>query len=262
LFRLIAMDLDGTLLDQNNTISPRNNSVLTRLHRRGLRIVACTARAPYASGLPIPELFAFDGLIGCNGALIYRQGKVFAMHYHTAEAIRTVYLRLEKEIPGVRFGYNAVSDTVMETNYDPRTIWPDTRYRQIRFPQEIGPGIKLLIPLDGRCTYEKVCAGLEPDMSPVCIDRGAMSQVMPEGVDKSRALLELAASWDIGPEEILSFGDDYNDLEMLRVSGRGVAMENAEEAVKRAADDVAPPHDADGIARYLLAHDGELDGRA
>ena len=77
---------------------------------------------------------------------------------------------------------------------------------------------------------------------------GFMCEFSPAGVTKWSAIQRLAASWAIGHEAICAVGDDVNDVPMIRAAGLGVAMGNAQEVVKAAADLVVPTHDEDGLA--------------
>lgn len=77
---------------------------------------------------------------------------------------------------------------------------------------------------------------------------------MNKKAQKMRAVKEIAAHYQITPEEIVAFGDDYNDMEMLQGCGIGVAMENAIDDVKRLADEVCADNDADGVAGWLEQH--------
>ena len=80
---------------------------------------------------------------------------------------------------------------------------------------------------------------------------GYMCEIAPYGVSKWTGVMRLAAEWDIRPEEICAVGDDVNDIPMIAAAGLGVAMENALEAVKAAADRIAPSHDDDGLVQVV-----------
>jgi hydroxymethylpyrimidine pyrophosphatase-like HAD family hydrolase len=80
---------------------------------------------------------------------------------------------------------------------------------------------------------------------------GFMCEIAPHGVSKWTGIRHLADDWGIRPEEMCAVGDDVNDIPMIRAAGLGVAMENAQEVVKAAADRVAPSNDADGVASVV-----------
>ena len=74
---------------------------------------------------------------------------------------------------------------------------------------------------------------------------------MPQGIDKARSLERLLSSLSLKKENLLAFGDGYNDISMLRYAGLGVAMANASEEVKKAANRITLSNDEDGVARIL-----------
>ena len=76
-------------------------------------------------------------------------------------------------------------------------------------------------------------------------------EVLPRGVNKGVALKEVMSRLSIPLEAVVAFGDGMNDLELLKVAGKGVAMENAHPELKAQADDVAAHHDQEGVARYI-----------
>ena len=81
--------------------------------------------------------------------------------------------------------------------------------------------------------------------------RGFMCEIAPAGITKWHSILRLADEWGIGPEEICAVGDDVNDIPMIRGAGLGVAMGNAPDEVKAAADRVAPCNNSDGLVEVV-----------
>ncbi|HYW79576.1 MAG TPA: HAD hydrolase family protein, partial [Thermoguttaceae bacterium] len=81
--------------------------------------------------------------------------------------------------------------------------------------------------------------------------RGFMCEIAPAGVTKWSAIQRLATQWGIETEQICAVGDDVNDIPMIRAAGLGIAMGNALEPVKQAADRLAPTHDEDGLVRVV-----------
>ncbi|MDE2727113.1 MAG: HAD-IIB family hydrolase, partial [Gemmatimonadota bacterium] len=76
-------------------------------------------------------------------------------------------------------------------------------------------------------------------------------EIVPAGVSKAKALAFLGERYGIGAERMISIGDNFNDLDMIEYAGLGVAMGNAPDGVRRAADLVAPDNDADGVAHVI-----------
>ena len=78
-----------------------------------------------------------------------------------------------------------------------------------------------------------------------------MCEIAPFGVSKWSGIMQLADEWGIRPEEICAVGDDVNDIPMIEAAGLGVAMGNALDEVKAAADRIAPSHDDDGLVQVV-----------
>lgn len=75
--------------------------------------------------------------------------------------------------------------------------------------------------------------------------------IMPKGINKGRSLLEIADYYGIDHEDTIAFGDEINDIEMIKAAGRGIAMGNASEIIKEVADNITLTNDQDGIAHYI-----------
>jgi hydroxymethylpyrimidine pyrophosphatase-like HAD family hydrolase len=83
------------------------------------------------------------------------------------------------------------------------------------------------------------------------VARDLFGQIMHRNATKSQAIATLAAHWDIKSEEIVAFGDDLNDIDMLQYAGIGIAMGNALDDVKAVSDYVCDTNENDGIAKWL-----------
>ena len=114
--------------------------------------------------------------------------------------------------------------------------------------------VKLLIrPADGH--HDDVLRVLTEHYSDVLLATSSgvagLIEVSLAGISKGTVIDVLAKEWGIAPEHAIAFGDQPNDLDMLRWAGWGVAMENADPAVRAEADEIAPHHDEDGVAQVL-----------
>ena len=93
-----------------------------------------------------------------------------------------------------------------------------------------------------------------PDALYLTVSRDGLAQIMHREATKSKAVAELARFWGIPQNEILAFGDDLNDLDLLSYAGTSVAMENAVGEARVIADDICPCNDEDGVAVWLAEH--------
>ena len=278
-YRLLAIDVDGTLVNSRDELTPATRQALARARGAGIRVVLATGRR-YSRTLDLVEPLAIEvPLITSSGALVKHPAghqTLFCAEFphsvlESALAISSgcgydVLLCADTYGEGFDFYYARRDVSTPELaeyvalNPDCGRSWPDL----VREPppgvfmafmmgtreQMLGLDRRLHAALPGRLTTHVL-------RSPRY--RGFICEVAPAGVTKWSAIQRLAASWDIGPEAICAVGDDVNDVPMIRAAGLGVAMGDAQDVVKAAADLVVPTHDEDGLAwlvERLLADAG------
>lgn len=277
-YGLIALDLDGTLLTSRKDISPRTRAALSAARERGIVTVIATGRTA-RSAREFSRQIGGGPVICCNGAAILDEQGAFV----TAKGLPLAPLRRALEV--------CRAEGVMTECYTPEDIVLDQPIAQARaYLRWVRPRLSLtrsLISLVGlwRMNRMRVVRNLlkwteQPDLPPVLKlmiiseDRGALGrvaqrigaempglgvtssgpdnlEVMAAGVSKGAGLEQLGARLKIARSAIIAFGDSDNDLEMLRYAGVGVAMGNAADSVKAAADRVTATCDEDGIAQTI-----------
>ena len=269
--RLIATDLDRTLLDSAGGVSPRTREALDAATSAGIHVVPATARNPV--GLRhLEPVVGFDEWALCsNGA--------FGVHLTTrellfsdevpAEVIARFVTVLDAAVPGVRYaevreggerfvaqdGYAELSTFADHKRYPSamraETLEVVTRasalklvFRHASMPSpELYEFTRILVDageLDGRL-FEMTLSGAQ------------FVEVMAAGVSKATGLAQLCTRLGVDRSEVLAFGDGLNDKEMLAWSGHGVAVANAEATVKDVADELTTSNDEDGVARIIEA---------
>lgn len=261
--RLVATDLDGTLLDPAGSVTPRVRAALDAARAAGIIVVPVTARQPI--GLrAIAEQAGFDGWALCgNGA--------YAIHLSTheqlfaAEIAAPVQQRIARElgerIPDLLFA--SVRDAgevfVAQDGYASVAHLSDHK----RDPDSMGgvpladvlaaPSLKLVIRHRTRTPSEIFAVLRELDQTgfEATLSGAPFVEIMAEGVTKATGLSALCAELGIDQAETLALGDALNDVEMLCWAGRGVAMANAEPEALAAADEVTASNAEDGVALVL-----------
>jgi len=261
--RLIATDLDGTLLDESGEVSPRTRAALDAARDAGIETIPVTARQPI--GLrPIAEQAGLDSWALCgNGA--YGLHLTTGEHLFAAEIPADVQGELArallKSIPDLVFasvrdagegfvaqhGYAALAQ-LSDHKRDPETMGG------VALDEVLGsPSLKLVIrhasvPIDE--IYATLNAlGLSGFAS--TLSGAPFVEVMAQGVTKATGLAQVCRRLDVEAHEVLAFGDALNDLEMLQWAGHGVAMGNAIDVVRDAADEVAGSNADDGVAAVI-----------
>ncbi|MGD3112007.1 HAD family hydrolase [Streptomyces sp. YGL11-2] len=257
--RLVATDLDGTLLRPDATVSPRTRATLARAVARGIHHVIVTGR-PAAGCASFFEALGYTGLAVCGqGAQIYDVGRSLLLSSVPLDraAARTVVSRLETvtgpvDIAAVTSGTGA--EFVVTTGFargDERELAPFrpvTRRQLWELPLD-----KILLRHRALTDTELTEAALR------CVGPGLtvthagprMVELLPTGFDKATGLARVAESLGVGAQDVIAFGDMPNDIPMLRWAGHAVAMTNAHPSLKAVTQEIAPDNHNDGVAAVL-----------
>lgn len=261
-YRLIAMDLDGTLNNNEKKITPKTKQVLMAAQQKGIRLALASAR-------PSPGLYrerdeldmkAHEGiLMSYNGGRIVdaETGRVLFETSMELETTRRVLRMLEK-LPvtpilddGVQFyvtdakGYkvdyecrnNGMVCSEVENLADFLNFAPVKILMSVQ-PEEID-------------RVQAQIADVLPAELTVVQTAAFYLEIIPRSINKGQGIRDICATLGISTEEVIAFGDSENDIPMLEAAGVGVAMGNAKPDVKAAADRVTKSNNEDGIAHML-----------
>ena len=257
--RLVATDLDGTLVRSDGTVSPYTVEVLAELDRRGIPVVFVTGR-PLRWTEEVFEYVGSHGLaIVSNGALVWD------VAHHAAHLERTmpaqlamrVARRLRDALPEVRFATETLAGWCAEPGYLGHRSDDDPRRRPLReLPLEelvAEPLLKLLALHAGADPDELVAAAeaVAGDLVNITHSSFPLLEMSAPEVTKASTLELIARDLGVEAEDVVAFGDMPNDLPMLTWAGTSYAMADAHPAVRTCATNVAPGHDDDGVARVL-----------
>ncbi len=261
---LIALDLDGTLLDSRKCLSERNRKALTECARRGIHIVPTTGRA--ADGI-VPEVRSLPGVryvITTNGGIV--------ADLKTGQSLKRCTLTNEKTLRILRTveKYHAMYDPYIDGRGKTESKFFDHMEEygldsiiqaMVRATRDVVPDIIRYVEECGR-DVEKVnvfVADLK-DREPLRKELSAIPgliissslynnlEINEEGATKGAALLWLADYLGVDRNAVMAFGDGDNDISMLKAAGIGIAMANGGEAAKAAADQITLTNDEDGVA--------------
>ncbi|WP_442601349.1 Cof-type HAD-IIB family hydrolase [Paenibacillus sp. KN14-4R] len=256
-YKLIALDVDGTLIDDHHILTDRTKDVLRRAHNAGIQIVLCSGRSP-KSIFPLLEEIGFEGTaIAHNGAatVLSQDSKLIHEFAFSAEEI-TPLIRYCREHQ-IHFDVSTAFDLFVES------CKPEEREMYAKFfidpiVHEDATTLGMLVKMT-LCAEPDVMDRIEVDLRDKQITSGFhmirsgdyFIDFMHKEATKGHALKALAASWNIPREQILAIGNYYNDIEMLEFAGLGIAMDNSPEGVKEAADAVTLSNNEDGVAVAL-----------
>ena len=253
--RLVASDLDGTLLRSDGSVSERTLAALARTVAAGIRFVLVSARSPGWLA-PEAERLGLDGIgICCNGAVVYdyEAERVLIHRPLEPETAREIVHGMRLAAPGVVFGCERPSGFIAEPAYRPLFRPPDSipRADALAFIGEPLTKLVLQHPELSQIELHAVADELAGERVEVCYSGAGLVEVAAAGVTKGAALADLCAELGIDASETIAFGDMLNDVSMLEWAGRGIAVANAHPDLLAVADEVTASNDEDGVALVL-----------
>lgn len=257
MIKVIFFDVDGTLLSHKlNNVPDSTRAAMAQIRKKGIKTVVATGRHMIElSKLPVMDL-DFDGFLTLNGQLILDSTKKLvsgtAIKREEMEIVSRIFQA--KRIPFMLIGENSryinyIDDVVVNTQQMTKGTVPDLGQYQ-------GEDIYQCIAFVPE--HEKnLLKDILDECSVVSWNETGID-IIPRGGGKASGIQQYLEKHGIDRSEVMAFGDGDNDIEMLRYVGIGVAMGNAAEAVKQAADYVTTDIDADGIPN-ALRHFGLID---
>ena len=244
---MIVTDLDGTLLRDDKTISDFTIGVIKKYQSEGGIFVAATAR-PVRTAREYMKILNLNAGIFHNGAVIQEKGRKTG-GYGVKNAGELVQSILER----YPFSNIAVeAEDVLYANFDAGRLWPGAEYISCKtFAQLRGKTAdKIIVEVASLSEMEKYKA-LLPDELYIQLSENKIGMIMNQSATKYHAISFLAERYHISMDDVIAFGDDYNDLEMIEKCGKGIAVSNALEIVKGVADGVCESNQKDGVARWI-----------
>lgn len=249
--KLLLFDLDGTLLRSDKTISPRTLHALMECRKQGILIGVSTSRSEQNALTFIRELQP-DVLIASGGALVKYRGEYIYKAEFSAEETRQM-IAAAREVCG---GECEITIDTIDTHYwnykiDPKKqdgSWGDSTYTD--FVDFHESSLKMCVEIFDDGMAERLREEL-PECDCIRFSDGFWYKFTKKTATKENAICKIGAVCGIQAEEMTAFGDDYADIGMLQLCGRGIAMGNAIDEVKAQADLVIGSNDEDGIAAYL-----------
>ncbi|MBD5131292.1 MAG: HAD family hydrolase [Clostridiales bacterium] len=255
--RMILTDLDHTLLHSDGSISARTKHVLNECQNRGILVVIATARY-WIGAEPYIEELQPNYEITTDGTLIHQRGKqVYSCNMNVEDANQIVNDLLE---------YNSRTEITVASGR--QVYWNSQRISESK---KLHKAVYNDYSKPLECQVNKIVAELSNGDIAVdianknncrlqCYRNDNWYAFLPKNAGKIQAICELVNMLNISLNDIVSFGDDINDIEMLKICGTGVAVDNAVAEVKAIADCVTLSNDNDGVVDWIennILLDGE-----
>ena len=263
--RLIISDIDGTILDNQHQVDPDLKDIIPLLNREQIPFVLASARSPLGMEPIARELGLGDNPLACyNGALVIKGDpqayETIIEHPLDKKEIRTFLELVKAEFPSVSINLYSGKDWIADRLDKWVQIEAAITGEQPVIQNILLPVLDALIPIhkllliDEAPVIQKLHDYLQTlDFSKTAfyLSKDNYMEVTAKHVSKEQALHELAQHYQVPLEQVMSIGDNFNDLPMLRLAGLGVAMGNAPEAVKTEAKAVTKSNNEHGVAEAI-----------
>lgn len=260
-YKLLALDIDGTLTNSQKQISPKTRQALMEAQQKGLRLILASGRPtdgvrPLARQLEMEKYGGF--ILSYNGARVIDLSNEQVVYEKTLapEIIPVIGELAHKYKIGVLTYVDGA--VITETPEDPY-IQLEARINGLPL-KGVENFAKAVTEKEPKCLMTgdgEYMGKIEPEIAAalgnlsVYRSEAYFIEIMPENIDKAVSLEKLCEYVGVTREQLAACGDGYNDMPMIRYAGLGIAMANAKEPVREAADVITLSNDEDGIAAAL-----------
>ncbi|MDD7966319.1 HAD family hydrolase [Actinomycetospora lemnae] len=262
--RMVATDVDGTLLGGAEEPSPRTRAVVARMVEGGVPLVLATGRPPRWVPRVCEALGVHALTVAANGAVLYDTAtdRVVAAETLDVDTLAVVAEGLRAAVPGCGLAVERVGTGAFDRREDQFVseaayvhAWPHPDHRHVASGDLLAePVVKVLARHPTRTSEDMAQAARRAVGHLVDVTYsagGGLLECAVRGVTKATGLAWAAAHHGVGAGEVVAFGDMPNDLAMLRWAGHGVAVANAHPDVLHVADEVTASNLDDGVASVL-----------
>ncbi|MET7278821.1 HAD family hydrolase [Kribbella sp. NPDC005582] len=251
----VALDIDGTLIDHDERLSPAVVDAVRRASAQ-VPVFLATGRA-WSTTKPVADRFGLPAggiVVVSNGARTMRYPDGELLDERTFDP-RTVIASVREHAPNARMAVEEYDGTYLVTEPFPDGDLGYNATIRVVSDEELAPEpvTRLIIrdPEQSEADFVRLAERLGLHGVGYFVGWTAWLDIAPEGVDKSTGLKVALAQYDLDPSGLVAIGDGRNDIEMLKFAGLGVAMGSAPDEVKAAADEVTKSVSDDGVAAVL-----------
>ena len=245
--QVLVCDLDHTLLREDSSLSDYTADVLARCRERDIRFVIATAR-------PMRTLREFvripyDAAVYLGGAAVESGEVEIVRHTIAYETVENLLALFQTECPDALISLEMEDATYVD--FSPEKADSFSGFVTRPFGERPRRAADKIIFSDATERGLRAIEAALPEALYLHTDAFGLSFIMHRRATKLCGLTELLAQWGIPLSRCAAFGDDLADVEMLEASGIGVAVQNATEAAKKAADEICASNEQDGVAHWL-----------
>ena len=261
--KLIAIDIDGTLINSKHEITPYTKDVINHVREKEIKVVLCTGRPFLGAQRYVKELgldLQEEYLVTYNGALVQNTFTREVIHHFGLTGHD--YKRMAKLADGIGTHFHALDfgamytsnrDMSRYTGHDSYFTTMPILYRTVEEIEEEQEFTKIMF-IDEPDILDAAIAKIPPeyyDEYTIFKSEPFYLEILNRNASKGRAVQRLAKSLNIAQQEVMAIGDHPNDLDMVHYAGIGVAMGNAVDEVKNIAEYITSTNNEDGVARAI-----------
>lgn len=288
MYKLVAIDLDGTLLDTYGQASNKNCETIKQAMAKGVEVVLTTGRSTASVKNLAEETGANHYIICGNGAIVYdlrKQETIYQNLLDKKKVLQLIQICEENSIYYSVYTENTIITKTLNYNtlfyHHENSRKPDDKKTNIHIVQDIYQYVidreeedysKIMICDDNNIIFNSIIKKLKMVKNVDVLDVGHMSrkiikngteefpleyyytEVSSQNVDKWSAILKLIEKLEIKPEEVIAIGDNVNDQTMLENAGLGIAMENSAPYIQEMANEVTLDNNSNGVAVSIEKH--------
>ena len=266
-------DIDGTILDKNHQLDSHLIELMPLLKQCDIPFVLASARSPLGIAPISKELGITECPIACyNGALISLGDKILRQHTINKKELLLLHDFLKKEFPTVSINVYSGKDWLVNTidewvEIEATITGESPKVTSLAdFIKDEKTLVHKLLLIDNAATIQKLketLATMDFPQTDFYLSKDNYLEVTHNQVSKKQALLELANYYQLSLSEIMTIGDNYNDIPMIETAGLGVSMGNAPTEVKTCANTVTDSNDQHGVSKaiklYVLSESSQLN---
>jgi hypothetical protein len=261
-YKMIVLDLDGTLTNRDKVITPRTKAALIEAQKKGTIVVLASGRPTYGV-LPLAEELELENyggyVLSFNGGIIYNcQNRQIVFQKQLPQKSNWRIIRAAKQENVDILTYE--NDTIITNNAASEYVTIESRINHLKIKQidDLESYVNFTVPKFLMVGDGNFLAGVENNVKDILGDEFSIYrsdpyflEILPQGIDKAQCLGQLLHIIGIDTQEMIACGDGYNDLTMIQFAGLGVAMENAVPPVLAAADYITASNNDDGVAQVV-----------
>lgn len=256
MIKLLALDIDGTILKQDYTLSQKVKNAVKNAVKAGVKVVLVTGRMHSATTFIAEELELDTPIITYSGALVQDSQRVFYQNLISDSLARLVF----KELRAFDVQTNLYINDEIYSEVETEILIEYCEKRKLHYKiksfdefENINANKILAIGKTPEITNEVLKYLQAKFQNDLCVVKSlpTFCEIISKDASKGKAILYLAQKWGIQPDEIMAVGDQDNDIELLKAAKIKVAMGNATEGLKAVSSYIAPSVEDDGVVEAI-----------